>query len=196
MTSQQYEMKQLDETRSVALMNKIQKKIKKIICPQGLLDLTTKDGRTQYTERAYQEKFKILFEKMVSKGTILKYVQAGSQKPYDFRLFTKNGILYLEIKKATTNVVKLNDTYPTKDVYYMILYTGNKNNRGCIFWKRGDKLIEIPPQEEELLETYKKDIKGLKDMRKGFKEGNLSVYPRPGFDVNIRKFIQECNSIM
>ena len=127
----------------------------------------------------------------------LIYECAGSQQSKDFRNVCRPGsgvVINIEIKKTDGTIVYFNDTCPSIDIFYIIMFTGKK------FKKKKDippKIIfingyELLKDDEELIYMYKSVIETIKnewgrkkigDCAKGFKR--MSVYPRPTYKADI-----------
>ena len=117
----------------------------------------------------------------------LSYQQAGSQQSKDFRDVGGIG-LNIEIKKTDSSHIFFNDTCPSDDIYYIIIYTGTNYKKlfinGEEFLKYTEEwLPKFKLKMEELLNEYargenKKNLGGI-----------LEVYPRPTYKANISKLI-------
>jgi hypothetical protein len=157
----------------------------------------TSNGNTQNSERPIIQKFKEMLNELH-----LTFEEAGSQQPKDFRNVGGIG-LDIEIKKADKNTIKFNDTCPSDDIYYIILYTGKINKRQSV------KNKNIPPQilylngseflkDRERLDAYNKDITALKDKycrgdNKQMLTSTMTAYVRPNLDASISGFL--CSEI-
>jgi hypothetical protein len=157
----------------------------------------TSNGNTQNSERDVIKKMKEVFNELH-----LTFEEAGSQQPKDFRNVGGIG-LDIEIKKADKNTIKFNDTCPSDDIYYIILYTGKINKRQSV------KNKNIPPQilylngseflkDRERLDAYNKDITALKDKycrgdNKQMLTSTMTAYVRPNLDASISGFL--CSEI-
>ena len=149
--------------------------------------LKTKSGNTQQPERNYIEIIKSLFDDLE-----LTYTLAGSQQSKDFRNINNTG-LNIEVKKTDKFIIKCNDTCPSEDIDYLIIFTGvnyktKENIKPQILFINGQQIIE----ECNWLSEYQKDIEYLKNKycrgeNKKNLDGAISVYVRPNYDVDIRK---------
>jgi len=152
----------------------------------------TAKGYTQKSERYVIAKMKEVLD-----GMGLTYQEAGSQQSKDFRNVGGIG-LNIEIKKSDKNLIYFNDTCPSENIYYIVLFTGKQ------YTKTPEK--NIPPQlcfmngaeflvgAEEWIEKYKADMDVIKDKyargeNKKKLPGIMSVYPRPTFKANISSFL-------
>jgi|TARA_Y100000389_G_C17325852_1_gene445519 hypothetical protein len=154
--------------------------------------LVTTKGDTQVKER-----LSINFVKNCLDELDYYYEEAGSQQSKDFRNICKIN-LNIEIKKTDSLIVYFNDTLPSNDIFYIIMFTGkeykNKENiKPQILFINGYDLCK--PDLYLLLE-YKKDMDHMKDKwaRKGSNENAnkfkyFSVYPRPTYKMNISHLI-------
>ena len=149
--------------------------------------LKTKSGNTQQPERNYIEIIKSLFDDLE-----LTYTLAGSQQSKDFRNINNTG-LNIEVKKTDKFIIKCNDTCPSEDIEYLIIFTGvnykiKENIKPQILFINGQQIIE----ECNWLSEYQKDIEYLKNKycrgeNKKKLDGAISVYVRPNYDFDIRK---------
>ena len=142
----------------------------------------------------------------------LKYTEAGSQQSTDFRnVYKKTPSLNIniEIKKTDSFTIKLNDTLPRSNVFYIILHTGKE-------YKRKEK-ENIPPQiifiggfdliknDIYYLVEYKKGIEYYKNQwgRKTYDKDNfanklkyVSTYTRPNYTMNITHLLNSEQSVV
>lgn len=162
------------------------------LTPEWIQLRKTEKGNTQSSER-------IIIDKMVEvlDGMGLTYQQAGSQQSKDFRNVGGIG-LDIEIKKTDSNTVYFNDTCPTGDIYYIIIFTGKEY--------KSEKHTNIPPKliylngaeflkDSPWLLEYQAELEALKDKyargkNKKLLPGILSVYPRPTYKADISSFIK------
>lgn len=154
--------------------------------------LKTKEGDTQNTERKSIELIKICLDKLG-----YYYETAGSQQPKDFRNICKIG-LDVEIKKTDSFTVYFNDTLPSINTYYIILFTGKKYKTkedipSQFIFINGYDLVKSDIYH--LLE-YQKDIEEIKNKwgrkkvnNKANKFKYFSVYPRPTYKTDIRHLL-------
>lgn len=155
--------------------------------------MKTNNGETQKGERI---SIKVMKDILDSMGLI--YECAGSQQSKDFRNVHRpddpNISINIEIKKTDGLTVYFNDTCPSIDIFYIIMFTGKK------FKKKEDipsKIIfingyDLLKEDEELICIYKCVIETIKNewgrkkiggYAKDFKR--MSVYPRPTYKADI-----------
>ena len=173
------------------LFYEISSELSKHISPAFILSTKTEKGNTQVSERIIIQKIGSILDSMG-----LKYVEAGSQQSKDFRN-VGNIDLNIEVKKTDNPIIYFNDTCPSKDIYYVILFTGKqykktpqKNIPPQLIFINGEEFIKDSPW----IEDYIREITALKDKyargaNKKLLEGIMEVYPRPTFKANISKFI-------
>jgi hypothetical protein len=153
----------------------------------------TSNGNTQNSERDVIKKMKEVFNELH-----LTFEEAGSQQSKDFRNVGGIG-LDIEIKKTDSNIIYFNDTCPSADIYYIIIFTGKTYKRPT------DKNKNIPPQvlylngtdfltDCDWLEEFITELTALKDKygrgeNKKLLSGIMSVYPRPTFKADISGFL-------
>ena len=162
-------------------------------------DIKTNNGNTQISERKYIPIIKQCLDKLN-----YSYEEAGSQQSKDFRNI-KNIGLNIEAKKADKFNIFFNDTCPSSDIYYIIIFTGKKYKK--------KNMIDIKPQiifingydliKDDIyyIIDYNKEIKASKDKwnRKKNKNGNackfkhMKVNPRPTYMSDI-KYLLNSNS--
>lgn len=173
----------------------------KIICDElyniidnnFLLSIKTEKGNTQSSERVVISRVKQVLEKLN-----LTYEEAGSQQSKDFRNVGGIG-LDIEIKKTDSNHVYFNDTCPTKNINYIIFFTGKTNKRKRdndikpqLLFINGQEFIKDSPWIDE----YCREIDSLKNKyargeNKKRLSGVMEVYPRPTFKANITSFLNK-----
>lgn len=150
--------------------------------------LKTCNGDTQKTERK-----SISYIKECIDSLNYSYEGAGSQQSKDFRNICQIG-LHIEVKKTDSRSVFFNDTLPSSDIFYIILFTGTDYKKKTnippkIIFING---YELCKKDLYLLVDYKKDMEYMKNKwaRKG-QSGNakkfkhFSVYPRPTYKTDI-----------
>jgi hypothetical protein len=165
--------------------------LNKHISMEFILSTKTKNGNTQISERIIIDKIASILYSMS-----LTFIRAGSQKAKDFRN-VGNIDLNIEVKKTDNTTIYFNDTCPSKDIYYVILFTGKqykktpeKNISPQLLFINGEEFIKDSPW----IEHYISDINALKDKyargaNKKQLAGIMEVYPRPTFKANISSFI-------
>jgi len=173
------------------LFYEISCELSKHISPEFILSTKTEKGNTQISERIIIQKIGAILDSMG-----LNYLEAGSQQSKDFRN-VGNTDLNIEVKKTDNTTIYFNDTCPSKDIYYVILFTGKqykktpeKNISPQLLFINGEEFIKDSPW----IEHYISDINALKDKyargaNKKQLEGIMEVYPRPTFKANISSFI-------
>ena len=92
---------------------------KKKFSSDDFLQLKTKDGNTQKSERIYIK----IFRKML-KDMGFVFTEAGSQQSKDFRIDIGANKLYIELKKTDSFTIYFNDTCPSSNIYYIIIFSG------------------------------------------------------------------------
>jgi hypothetical protein len=173
------------------LFERITKKLDEEVNEDFIKSTKTENGNTQISERVVIEKIR---EVLVSLD--LSFEEAGSQQSKDFRNVGGIG-LNLEIKKTDNPVIYFNDTCPSKDIYYVIFFTGkeykrtpDKNILPQLLYINGEEFIRDSPW----IDTYIDELTALKDKyARGPNKKNLAgimeVYPRPTFKANIARFL-------
>ena len=173
------------------LFERITTKLDEEVNEDFIKSTKTENGNTQISERVVIEKIR---EVLVSLD--LSFEEAGSQQSKDFRNVGGIG-LNLEIKKTDNPIIYFNDTCPSKDIYYVIFFTGkeykrtpDKNILPQLLYINGEEFIRDSPW----IDTYIEELTALKDKyARGVNKKNLAgimeVYPRPTFRANISKFL-------
>jgi len=185
------------------LFNQIKSKVCQKI--KDISHIKTINGDTQSSERL---SIKLIEDILVDMN--LNYTKAGSQQSKDFRNVYKNvkslGI-NVEIKKTNSTTIFFNDTLPSTDIYYIILFTGKKYKRNTInniqqqiIFINGYDLIK---GDLQVLMEYKEDIESLKDKWARKKSNNkansfnhFSVYPRPTYKTDIKYLLNSPQSFV
>jgi len=174
-----------------ALFEKIQVKVSEVVNEEFIKSTKTEKGNTQISERVVIEKIR-----EVLKMLELTFQEAGSQQSKDFRNVGGIG-LDIEIKKTDNPVIYFNDTCPSKDIYYIVLFTGKeykrtpeKNIPAKLLFINGEEFIQDSPWIHEYIEqlTILKDKYARGENKKNL-AGIMEVYPRPTFKANISKFL-------
>lgn len=179
----------MEDSRKM-LFNTICLHVSSKITPEWIASTKTIKGNTQKSERIVIEKIKEVFTEMS-----LTYNEAPSQQSKDFRNIGGIG-LDIEVKKTDSSVIIFNDTCPSPNIYYIIIFTG----------KTYKKQPSIPPQVLYMngsdflngcnwMEDFILDLNKLKDnYARGEKKkqlsGIMSVYPRPTYRANILSFLK------
>jgi len=173
--------------------------IYKIICDKlkdldlsEIKDIKTKNGNTQNSERITINIIKNILDKLN-----FSYTEAGSQQSKDFRNILNIG-LNIEVKKTDGFNVFFNDTCPSPDIYYIIIFTGKnyvrqKNITPQFIFINGYNLIKDDIYFLYGKDGYKADIEYMKNKwnRKGMKQNackfkHMSVNPRPTYQTDIK----------
>lgn len=163
---------------------------KTVITKDKLVALTTKNGNTQVSERTYIPLIKSVLDQLG-----LSYTEAGSQQSKDFRNVGGIG-LAIEVKKTDGTFIVFNDTCPTKDIWYLILFTGKENSRTSIppgvIGVNGAEIVD----DSEWVSDYQREIDAIKDKYcrgegKKALSGKMSVYVRPTYRGDISEFLED-----
>jgi hypothetical protein len=174
------------------LFKQISKKVSLTIDQKFIESTKTEKGNTQISERVVIEKIRQVLDEMK-----LPYTEAGSQQSKDFRNVGGIG-LNIEVKKTDSLCIYFNDTCPTKDIWYIILFTGKENKKNPeltilpqLLYINGHEFVKDSPWIEE----YIQEISKLKDKyargeSKKQLEGIMEVYPRPTFKAKIKSFLK------
>jgi hypothetical protein len=154
----------MEDSRKL-LFNTICLHVSSKITPEWITSTKTIKGNTQKSERIVIEKIKEVFTEMS-----LTYNEAPSQQSKDFRNIGGIG-LDIEVKKTDSSVIIFNDTCPSPNIYYIIIFTG----------KTYKKQPDIPPQVLYMngsdflngcdwMEEFILDLNKLKDNIKLYKQ--------------------------
>ena len=177
-------------TQRQELFNVIYSNVKKEITLDNIRVLATHNGNTQASERTSITLVKNVLDKLG-----LSYTEAGSQQSKDFRNIGGIG-LDIEVKKTDGYTVTFNDTCPTADIWYLILFTGKENTRTsippCVIGINGAVFI----RDSAWVTDYQREIDAIKDKYcrgDGKKQlsGIMSVYVRPTYRANISTLLEE-----
>ena len=154
-----------------------------------LASLRTAEGNTQVSERQLIARIRSQLQQLD-----LTFTEAGSQQSRDFRNVGGVG-LDIEVKKTDSFQVYFNDTCPTPDIYYIIVFTGKRYRTRPdlppqILYCNGQQFIQDSPWITE----YQQKIDQLKDQYargtgRQQLSGCMSVYPRPTYKANIASLI-------
>jgi hypothetical protein len=186
------------EPNSKALLfNQIRELCALKITPEWIATTKTSKGDTQNSERLVIHKIKEVLNELS-----LTYEEAGSQQSKDFRNVGGIG-LDIEIKKTDNSTIYFNDTCPSSEIYYIIIFTGK------VYKRPSAKTPNIPAQvlyingsefldDCDWLSTFIDELTALKDKyargeNKKQLSGIMSVYPRPTFKADISGFL--CSEI-
>jgi hypothetical protein len=180
------------ETEEDELFDLISFSLQQGISEEFIRETKTKNGNTQSGERVTISEVRGVLDEMG-----LEYVEAGSQQPEDFREvhFPDNPSvkISLEIKKTKSPTVVFNDTFPTKNIYYVIFYGGNTRNRPQMICTKGDAFSR---ESRDWADVVRKRISDINDKyARGENKKNLSgimrCYIRPTWSANIGKFLKK-----
>jgi hypothetical protein len=148
----------------------------------------TSKGNTQNSERVVISKIKEVLDELT-----LTYTEAGSQQSKDFRNIGGIG-LDIEVKKTDNQTIYFNDTCPSSNIYYIVIFTGNKNFPAQVLYLNGSEFLSGC----DWIDEYIAELTALKDKyargeNKKKLNGIMSVYPRPTFKANISELL--CSEI-
>jgi hypothetical protein len=174
-----------------ALFQTIKARIQSSVTTEFIKSTRTAKGNTQVSERIVITKMKEIFDEM-----LLTYEEAGSQQSKDFRNVGGIG-LNIEIKKTDNTTIYFNDTCPTEDIYYIILFTGKeykrqveKNIPAQLCFLNGTQfLVDAPWIADFVAEMNALKDKYARGANKKQLSGIMSVYPRPTFKADISSFL-------
>lgn len=174
-----------------ALFERVTNKLDEVVNEEFIKSTKTENGNTQISERVVIEKIR-----QVLLSLEITFEEAGSQQSKDFRNVGGIG-LNIEIKKTDNPVIYFNDTCPSKDIYYVVFFTGKeykrtpeKNIPPKLLYINGEEFVKDSPW----IQDYIKELTALKDKyargeNKKRLAGIMEVYPRPTFKANIAGFI-------
>jgi hypothetical protein len=180
-----------EDTIRSSIFDKITVEIDSNITEEFIRSIKTEKGNTQVSERIVIEKMREVFVLMG-----LSYEEAGSQQSKDFRNVGGIG-LNIEIKKTDNPNIYFNDTCPSKDIYYVVFFTGKEYKRKTennippkLLYLNGEEFVKDSPW----INDYIKELTILKDTyARGENKkklcGIMEVYPRPTFKANIAGFL-------
>ena len=173
------------------LFERIQQEIRRELCPDFLKSLRTKQGLTQSIERDYISKINGILQRMG-----LTYKTAGTQQSKDYQNIDDIG-LHVEVKKTDSFKIIFNDTLPTRDIFYVILFTGKQyktkaNIEPQGVFLNGKALVE---ESNGWIQNYRQEIELLKDKycrgnNKKQLQGCMEVYVRPTYSANIAHLLR------
>ena len=154
------------------------------ITPDWIVTTKTSKGNTQNSERVVISKIKEVLDELT-----LTYTEAGSQQSKDFRNVGGIG-LNIEVKKTDTPTIYFNDTCPSSDIYYIVIFTGNAHFPAQVLYLNGSKFLSGC----DWIHEYIAELTALKDKyargeNKKKLNGIMSVYPRPTFNANISELL-------
>jgi hypothetical protein len=154
------------------------------ITQDWIVTTKTSKGNTQNSERVVISKIKEVLNELS-----LTYTEAGSQQSKDFRNVGGIG-LNIEVKKTDTPTIYFNDTCPSSDIYYIVIFTGNVHFPAQVLYLNGSKFLSGC----DWIHEYIAELTALKDKyargeNKKKLNGIMSVYPRPTFKANISELL-------
>ena len=154
------------------------------ITTDWIVTTKTSKGNTQNSERVVISKIKEVLNELS-----LTYTEAGSQQSKDFRNVGGIG-LNIEVKKTDTPTIYFNDTCPSSDIYYIVIFTGNNHFPAQVLYLNGSKFLSGC----DWIHEYIAELTALKDKyargeNKKKLNGIMSVYPRPTFKANISELL-------
>jgi len=167
------------------VLSDIKDMVKKEMTLQYLSSIKTEKGNTQNAERNYIKKMKDILDNLG-----YSYKEASSQQPKDFRNIQNIG-LDIEMKKTDSFNVYFNDTLPTKDTEYIILYTGGKKYKAQTIHVNGLYFID---SSKDWIYDYIREIEVIKNKycRGPYAKklsGCMSVYCRPTYKATIKDIL-------
>lgn len=178
------------EEAQKALFDVIANQVKLQIPAERILSYKTSKGDTQKTERDVINDIKSILD-----TNQIVYTEAGSQQSKDFRNVGNIG-LNIEIKKTDSNCIYFNDTCPSKNIFYIIFFTGKKTKKHTIppqaICINGHEMVKDSPWVYE----YQLKLEQLKNQyargsNKKELSGIMSVYPRPTYKADISCFFKK-----
>lgn len=174
-------------------LTKIKEEVIRIATPNSILSLKTSDGNTQISERLSIEIVKQALDNLK-----YSYKQAGSQQSKDFQNICNIGI-NIEVKKSDGFSVYFNDTLPSSNLDYIIMFTGKEykkkeNILPQLIFINGYDLVkkdiyEILSFQKEMEEMKNKWCRKTAKNTRANKLKNMSMYLRPTFKTTINHLI-------
>ena len=154
------------------------------ITSEWIVTTKTSKGNTQNSERVVISKIKEVLDELT-----LTYTEAGSQQSKDFRNVGGIG-LNIEVKKTDSPTIYFNDTCPSSDIYYIVIFTGNNHFPAQVLYLNGSEFLSGC----DWIDKYIAELTALKDKyargeNKKKLNGIMSVYPRPTFKANISELL-------
>jgi hypothetical protein len=150
--------------------------------------LITSHGNTQLSER-----ISIEIVKEALNNLSYSFIEAGSQQSKDFRNVCNIG-LNIEVKKCDNTTIYFNDTCPSSNIYYIIIFTGKEyktkeNIPPTLIFINGYELIK---KDIYFLIDFKKDLEIMRNKwcrktknQNANKLKYMSTYFRPTYKRNI-----------
>ena len=154
------------------------------LTPEFIETTKTFKGNTQNSERVVISKIREVLDELT-----LTYTEAGSQQSKDFRNVGGIG-LNIEVKKTDSPTIYFNDTCPSSDIYYIVIFTGNNHFPAQVLYLNGSEFLSGC----DWIHEYIAELTALKDKyargeNKKKLNGIMSVYPRPTFKANISELL-------
>ena len=181
------------------LFNRIKECLINSINKSDIIALKTIKGNTQITER-----MSIKLIRNCLKSLNYPFKEAGSQQSKDFRNVNNIG-LDIEVKKTDERTIYFNDTLPTKNIYYIIFFTGKT-------FKTKDSIppqilfingVDLIGEDMELALKYQKDIELMRDKWSRKSKGQnaklfkyMSVCPRATYKTSIEHLLNSPQSFV
>ena len=160
----------------------------KIMNSDRIKELITSNGNTQVSERISIE---IVKEALNNLG--YSFTEAGSQQSKDFRNVCNIG-LDIEVKKCDNTTIYFNDTCPSSNIFYIIIFTGKEyktkeNIPPSLTFINGYELIK---NDIYFLIDFKKDLEVMRNKwcrktenQNANKLKYMSTYFRPTYKRSI-----------
>ena len=173
------------------LFNQIREQCAQKITSDWIVTTRTSRGNTQTSERMVIQKIKDVLNELG-----LTFEEAGSQQSKDFRNVGGIG-LDIEVKKTDNTVIYFNDTCPSSEIYYIVIFTGKTYKRPSanktpaqVLYLNGSEFLT----DSDWLDGFIAELTALKDKyargeNKKKLSGIMSVYPRPTFKADISSFL-------
>lgn len=147
------------------------------------ITITRKKGNTQELEKQYITVFEQVLNDMN-----LSFTRAGSQKPVDYIIHHPDvnfSDIRVELKRTSTSKIMCNDTFPGEDIHYVIIHE-KKGMRWC---KGSNLLRDVDYIQHELYQEK------IEELRLHFKKnGNVSMFARPNFSIDISHLFEKISS--
>ena len=176
-------------------LQKIKEEVIRLATPDSISSLKTSEGNTQNSER-----LSIGIVKQALDNLGYSYKQAGSQQSKDFQNICKIGI-NIEVKKSDGFTVYFNDTLPSSNIDYIIMFTGKEyktkdNIPPKLIFINGFELVKDDIYE---ILSFSKEMEAMKNKwcRKTAKNTranklkNMSMYVRPTYKTTINHLIND-----
>jgi hypothetical protein len=181
------------------LFNRIKECLINSINKSDIIALKTIKGNTQITERMSIDLIRKCLESLN-----YPFEEAGSQQSKDFRNVNNIG-LDIEVKKTDGGTIYFNDTLPTKNIYYIIFFTGKtfKTKESIppqVIFING---VDLIGEDMELALEYQKEIELMRDKWSRKSKGQnaklfkyMSVCPRATYKTSIEHLLNSPQSFV